>query len=379
MMIFDRYLFRNLALATGFITVTLAGVILLTQSLRFLELVIESGASGGAFLMLTFLALPRFFEVILPIALMGAILFIYHRMTLDSELVVMRGLGVSAMGLARPALVLSVAVMAVMFLMTSWLGPASGNAMHQMRQVIKAEYSALFFREGVFNPVGRGLTVFVRDRAANGDLHGLMIYDRRPENAAPVTITAKRGVLVATETGQQVVVFDGSRQAYDTGTGNLTRLDFSRYTIDLPESKDAVRQRWQEPDERTLFQLFNTDPNDPADVANRREFFIEIHRRIVSPFLAPAYAVIALAAMVLGQIDRRGMTRRIVLAVGLVVVIQSFYLAAFNMAEKNTFGLVLMYVLVFGPLGVGLSLLSARSEGMRHRLSRLLGPWVRRI
>jgi hypothetical protein len=106
-MIVNRYIFKNLFLATVFIAVTLAAVIFLTQSLRFLELVINSGASGGAFWMLTMLALPRFFEIILPIALMAGIIFTYNRMTADSELVVMRGLGLSPLQQAKPALVLA--------------------------------------------------------------------------------------------------------------------------------------------------------------------------------------------------------------------------------------------------------------------------------
>ena len=61
MNIFDRYIFKNLLIATVFVAVTLAVVIFLTQSLRFLELVIESGASSSAFWVLTMLALPRFF------------------------------------------------------------------------------------------------------------------------------------------------------------------------------------------------------------------------------------------------------------------------------------------------------------------------------
>ena len=85
-MLFDRYLLRHLLLATIFVAVSLAAVIMLTQSLRFLELIINSGASGLSFFTLNFLALPRFFEVILPIALMIATVFTYNRMSADSEL-----------------------------------------------------------------------------------------------------------------------------------------------------------------------------------------------------------------------------------------------------------------------------------------------------
>ena len=62
-MIFTRYLFRNLLFATLFTAVTLAGIVMLTQSIRFLELIVESGASSLSFWIVTFLALPRFFEI----------------------------------------------------------------------------------------------------------------------------------------------------------------------------------------------------------------------------------------------------------------------------------------------------------------------------
>ncbi len=371
-MVFNRYLFRSLAIATTFIAVTLAMVIFLTQSLRFLELVVESGASGTAFLLLTLLALPRFFEIILPIALMAAVLFVYNRLIIDSELVVMRATGASPKMLARPAMALAGIVMVILLIMTSWLGPVTLSNMQYLRQVIKAQYSTLLFREGVFNPVVDGLTVFVRERNSAGELQGLMIYDARPENETPITIMAKRGVLVSTEDGQQVIVYDGSRQSYNEEKGNLARLDFARYTIDLPDGSGPVRQRWREPDERTLWELFNLDPDNASDQSNRRDFMVEAHRRIVSPFLAPAFAAIALASLLLGPLDRRGMGKRIGFAIITVVLIESLYLAAFNMSRNADIGLVLMYLLVFGPLFLGLYFLSPRSEGMQNRIIRAL-------
>ena len=47
---------------------------------------------------------------------------------------------------------------------------------------IKSQFSSLLFREGVFNPMGKGLTVYIRARGADGELHGLMIHDGRPQN-----------------------------------------------------------------------------------------------------------------------------------------------------------------------------------------------------
>ena len=112
------------------------------------------------------------------------------------------------------------------------------------------ELMTLLFREGVFNAVVPGLTVFVRDRDSSGELRGLMIHDTREENEQPVTVLAKRGVVVANDEGQQVLVYDGSRQSVNTHTGALDRLNFERYSIDLPDGSGPARQRWQEPDER---------------------------------------------------------------------------------------------------------------------------------
>lgn len=368
MQVFERYLFKNLFIGTLFIAVTLAAVILLTQSLRFLELVIDSGASGISFWFLTMLALPRFFEIILPISLMASTVFIYNKMTIDSEIVVMRSVGASPLLLARPAIILSIYTTILLLVMTTWLAPLSLASMHHMRQVIKAQYSSLLFREGVFNEVGSGLTIYVRDRDVNGEMRGVMIHDSRDNKKHPVTILAKRGMLVSTDGGQQVLVYDGSRQSYNNNKKILSRLEFDRYSIDLPDGSGAVRQRWREPDERTILELLNPDPNNKRDVKSQRDFNVEIHRRIVSPLLAPAFVFMALAMLLIGPVERRGQGKKIAMIIVGSVLIQGFYLGAFSFARNSDLGLVLMYILTLTPIAGGAFILSSYGENIRHKI-----------
>jgi len=368
MRVFNRYLFGNLLISTVLVAITLAAIILLTQSLRFLELIINSGASGIAFWILTFLALPRFFEIILPIALMAATVFIYNKMMMDRELVAMRAAGISPMALSRPALVLAGFVTVFLLIMTMWAAPKSLAGMQHMRQEIKAQYSSFLFQEGVFNAVVPGLTVYVRKRAGGGDLQGIMIHDSRKNTKRPATIVAKHGAFVTTDEGHQVLVFDGSRQEYNTKTGTLSHLDFKRYSIDLPDGSGPVRQRWREPDERTFWELLNPDPENLRDIESRRDFMVEIHRRIVSPFLAPAFVFIALACLLAGPLDRRGQGARIALSVLGVILIQGLYLGAFNLSRHSDWGLAFMYVLVFLPMAVSFFMLSSASESLRRRI-----------
>lgn len=361
MRIVDRYVFRNVLIATVFITLVLAVLILLTQSLRFLELVINSGASGLSFWILTILTLPKFLEVIMPLGLMAAVLFVYNRLTMDSELVVLRALGFSPLRLARPALVLGSVLAITLFFVMGWLAPITNAALQKMRVEIKAEMSTLLFREGVFNQAGKGLMVYVRDRTRKGELEGLLIYDARDPKQSPATIIANRGVVVSTDEGQQVLVYDGSRQDFDKRQQVLKRLDFSQYTIDLPEPGPA-RIRWAEPDERTINQLLAPDLTDDTDRLHRKDFVLELNKRFLTPFLVLTFTIISLCALLLGPLDRRGQSKRIIGAVGVVVTIQALYLSSYNLAKVADIGLPIMYLIVFGPLIAGFFLLLRESH-----------------
>lgn len=365
-MIFTRYLFRNLLFATLFTAITLAGIVMLTQSIRFLELIVESGASSLSFWIVTLLALPRFFEIILPLALTIAVIFLYNRMSADSEMVVAKAAGLSPLQLARPALYLAGVVAACMLFITTWLSPASLSSMQQMRLSIKAQYSSMLLREGVFNTVGKNLTVYIRERTSSGELSGLMIHDTR-EPTRPVTILARRGVILNNVHGQQVLVYDGTRQDINADTGALNNLQFQRYTIELPDS-DPIRQRLREPEERTLWELLNPDDAARARPDLIEAFRLEICRRLALPFLAFTYTLVALSFMVVGPVDRRGQTKRIVWALGVTIMLQAAYIGFGNMAQKSVVGLALMYALVFIPIILCVLLLSRYGEVIRHRL-----------
>lgn len=366
MAVFDRYMLKNLAIATVFVAITLSVVIILTQSLRFLELVIESGASSSLFWILTLLALPRFFEIILPLSLMVGVIFIYSRMISDSEMVVMRSSGVSPLTLARPAIILGLLVSLFLMGMTLWAAPKSLRMMKEMRQEIKAQFSTALFREGVFNQAGAGLTVYIREKIEGGELRGILIHDSRVETEKPATVIAKRGVLLSNDDGFEVVVYDGSRQEFDAEKRVLSRLNFDRYTIDLPDS-GQVRQRWKEADERTIFELLQPDMDNPRDAENLRQFYLEIHKRVISPLLALVFTLISCSALLLGPFDRRGQGVRIIFAVIGTVLMQGLYIAVSNIAQQSDYGHVMLYTIIIVPSVFCLFMLSSVSEGVRRQ------------
>ena len=116
----DRYIFRQLFLALVAVTGGLTALIWLTQSLRFVELVVNRGLSMTVFMRLTSLLIPSFVAVILPITTYVVVQFIYQRLAGDRELTVMRSAGVSPLGLARPALALALLATILGYALNLW-------------------------------------------------------------------------------------------------------------------------------------------------------------------------------------------------------------------------------------------------------------------
>src|SRR5580700_7259199 len=96
------YIFRQLVVAFVFAAAAVTFVILFTQTFRLLTLVIDNSSTMWFFLRLMALSVPTFLPLVLPLGLGVAVLFVYHKLAIDSELVVMRAAGVSPMVQAMP-------------------------------------------------------------------------------------------------------------------------------------------------------------------------------------------------------------------------------------------------------------------------------------
>ncbi len=360
----SRYIFRQLFDATVFVTIALACAIWLTQSLRFVELIINRGLSLGVFAYLTMLLLPTFLTVILPIATLSAILFVYNKLTIDSELVVLRAAGMSQGSLAKPALLLAVLVSVICLSLNVYFLPTSYRQFKDLEFTIRNDYSAILLQEGVFNTLTEGLTVYVRARESNGELLGVLVHDNR-QPTKPVTMMAERGAMVASDSGPRVVMFKGNRQEIERASGELSLLYFDRYIFDLGQFTDEIEERWREPRERYLHELFFPDYESEADSYYADKLIAEGHQRLANSFLVVAFVFVGLAALLSGQFNRRGQLRRILVAAGLVVAIQSAGLGLHNLTSRLPAAAPLIYLNVLLPILISTIVLTHRPRRRR--------------
>ena len=103
-----RYVGRQIALAILFITIALTLSVWLTQTLRFIDTIVNSGLPLGLTFEFLILLIPGLLSIILPIAVFVGVMFVYWKLMNDRELVVMQSVGLSPIALARPALMVAV-------------------------------------------------------------------------------------------------------------------------------------------------------------------------------------------------------------------------------------------------------------------------------
>lgn len=369
----DRYLFRQLGIALLAVTVGLAALVWLTQSLRFIELVLDRGLSLAVFLELTGLLLPSFFAVILPITTFVVVLFTYVRLNADRELVVMRAAGLSDWRLARPALLLAGLATGFCLLLQLWLVPVSHAAFRAWQFEIRNEMAAILLQEGVFSSLGDDLTVYARRRESDGTLRGILVHDTR-EPGAPVTIMAEEGRLSTAAAGPRVTLLNGVRQqlepARDGQPPRLSTLSFAENSLDLASSSrsepEAVRNR--DSRERFVGELLNPDPTENLPERDIRKFRAEAHGRMSSPFTALAFAMVGLAAALASSFRRHGDWRPAVIGVGVVVALLALGLSIGNLAARDNRFIPLIWLHTAVPAVVSAWVLSGSSGLPRRRI-----------
>ena len=177
-----------------FVAVAFSVAVWLVQSLRLIDLIVNRGLSVGLFLYLALLILPRFIDVVLPIAVFVAVLFVYNKLIAESELVVMRAAGdepdrARARRRSSPAL----SAMAVLYALSLYLLPAANRAFKDLQFQIRNRFASVLVQDGVFNTLSDRLMIYDTAATTAGDLVGLLIYDLRdPQQAGHDLRRARR-------------------------------------------------------------------------------------------------------------------------------------------------------------------------------------------
>lgn len=356
----DRYLLRQLLVAFLFATIAVSFVVLFSQMFRLLSLVINNSGTIVVFLKLMGLTLPAFLPTVLPLAFGTATLFVYHKLASDSELVIMRAAGIAPLRQAAPAMALGGILAVLCACLTLWLTPIANKTLVAVEYEVRNSYAIFLSRPGYFNDITDGLTFYARRRDSAGTLEGILIHDvRKPQ--MPVTTMAATGQVLENNGQPQIVIFNGRRQEMDVANGKLSELAFDQYVLDLNALRSASNSRLPDPREETVSELLHPTEDILKYRSTYERLMAELHQRFAIPLLVLSFTMIGVAAILAGEFNRRGLTKRMMGAVIAIIVTQATFMSMVGMVAHRIWLAYLLYVIAIAPMMACFSLLNFNS------------------
>lgn len=378
------YLIRECVHFFALCLAALTGVLFTVRVLKFSSLIINKGVAihqiGWVFLSV----IPTFLEFALPLSTLLGVMLAVARLSGDSEIVVLRASGVSLYQLLRPLAWFTLFVFIFANIVSFSLKPWGHQTLSDALFDIARSKSTAGLEAGTFNHIG-ALTIYAeRISDATGELHGVMIDDRRGKDERKIIFAdhgriisrpTNRSIIFALETGSihemigrkylstQFVtnsIVLGSDELYDPrekqkgiAPRELTAQKLRISIADIRAAENAMRQSGEKsraldsfpPEVQAHFSGFELTLAQLTK--KRRRLEVELAQRWSMPF---ATAILAILGLPLGINPPR--TQR-TWGIGLSVAVG-----------------IAVFVIYYGLLSLGLTLVEAGT------VSAMVGVWL---
>jgi lipopolysaccharide export system permease protein len=306
--------------------------------------IVESGLPIGIALKVFLLKFPNFIVLAFPMSTLLATLMTYSRLASESELIALRGCGVSVYRMVLTAVVLSFMVTGLTFVFNEQIAPAANyQASLTLDQALKSD-KPTFKQENIFYPEYRSVEqqdgtkekiltrLFYADKFDGKQMKGLTIIDRSQQGLNQIVVA---------ESGE----WNASQNVWDFYNGTIylvapdrsyrNILRFEKQQLRLPRTALDVAQRSRDYDEMSIAQSLEQLELERVggDEQKIRKLEVRIQQRISLPFVCVVFGLVGAA---MGTIPQR--TGRATSFGVSVIVIFSYYLFHFiagAMAQAN--------------------------------------------
>ncbi len=243
-MILSRYIFKE-TIKTQVAVLGILLMIFLSQS--FIRIL--SRAARGALptqLVTEMLALniPYMALLMLPLSLFIAILFAHGRLYAESEMTVMRAVGVgpaSTMGVAQ---VLALCTMLVSGINAMWIAPWAEEQQYQLLDQVKADPGLFALDSGRFMNLDNGKVVAYIDKLEGEgvkELSRIYVLQQGDAKQAPTVVVSDSGNIQRDGNGLQwLTLNNGKRYEGPNSTGEFKISEFAEYRSWIQERSDEV-------------------------------------------------------------------------------------------------------------------------------------------
>jgi len=362
--LFITYINRQLLGPFILIMLSMTGIAWLTQSLRFIELIIIKGLPINIFLNLTILIIPKLLATIIPFIAFLAALITYGRLNTESELVAMKTAGMTNFKILFPAVVFGITLGILTISLENYGSPYAYNKFKNLQHTIRNNYISTLFQEKVFSSPIQGLTVFIKERDKIGNFQGILIHDER-DISKTISIIAEQGKIVTTKNGARFALINGNRQEISKNK-NISILYFNEYTLNITNYNKDTSPRFKDASERNFYELFNPEKNISA--LYRKEFAAEGHKRIMTPLIIVIMVLIGAITSIIGNFSRKNSLKKIFYSISTALSVQIYIIAAPQIMIQTPKLIPFLYIIIFTVILLIMFLISNKAQTIKHKL-----------
>lgn len=271
-----RYILKELVLyiilSVAFLNAVMTFSNVFSLSKKFLDI----GITAADFAVLIIYLQPQLMLFTVPVSLLLSILITYGRLNMDSELIILRGSGMSIMRIARPVFAAGVGCFVLTFLISFYIGPLASYRLKKNTSDIIARRLPLSIQEGVFHQAFKNIVIMPKEKTSENSFRGLFIHDGRKKD--PVVIWADEASIAPPERPGIITIMLGKGVIYSVRGEAVTEIAFDRYFLALkPEVPEVSRAN---------SDLFFSELLKVARTSGDLRDWISVHRRLTLPVLS---------------------------------------------------------------------------------------------
>lgn len=329
--------------------------------------IVESGLPIDIAIQVFLLKLPNFIVLAFPMSTLLATLMTYSRLSSESELIALRGCGVSVYRMVLTAVMLSLVVTAMTFVFNEQIAPAANyQATLTLESALKSDKPSLK-QQNIFYPEYREVKqadgtknrilarLFYADQFDGKRMKGLTIIDRSQDNLNQIVVS---------ESAQ----WNGSQNVWDfyNGTIYLVAADrsyrnilrFEHQQLRLPRTPLSLAEKSRDYGEMNIFEALEQLEIErlSGDRQKIRKLEVRIQQKISLPFVCVVFGLVGAAMGSIPQRTGRGTSFGVS-----VIVIFSYYLIFFISGAMGQANVLSPFMGAWLPnflfLGIGVFLL----------------------
>ncbi len=262
MKIVNRYILNEITQYFLISLLAFVGMLLTIRMIKLANLVVNRGVAVTDIARIFVAIIPTFLEIALPLAALLGVMLAIARLSGDSELIVLRGSGLSIGRIVLPVALFGIIITLVGQFSSLFLRPWGFRTVQDGLFQIAKSKSIAGLEAAVFNELG-GITLYAQTvEHGSGKMQQVLVDDKRDQSLRRV-IVAKRGLVRSHERERSLslVLYDGTIHEQVEGKYVLTRFVENTILLD----SNALYGDEEERRGRKVAELTNEEIDELSD------------------------------------------------------------------------------------------------------------------